>query len=255
LLVEDTGTPVALYARGRILEATEHMVVATRELTRTFSAWREEASAEEREVAARASAVARLAPMMLALGHGGMILVLSANEAANGLSPRYECGSGADRLALAYEKLMHDAKPNDRLFRLWRGEGSAATGAVHVFSSQQIAYDEAAAFAARLTGIDGALQVNTELMLTAFGVKVSRRADESQYTRPVRLINPYTAEERVGTLEDFPGTRHRAGATFCMNQTEATAIIASQDGRLTLAVKRGEDVVVIGPYEYGFGWA
>jgi hypothetical protein len=54
----------------------------------------------------------------------------------------------------------------------------------------------------------------------------------------------------------FKGTRHPAGVIFCMRQEqEAAAIIASQDRRLSLAIKDARGVVaVLGSYERAFGW-
>ena len=68
--------------------------------------------------------------------------------------------------------------------------------------------------------------------------------------------NPYSDDTHVDDLSTFKGTRHPAGVIFCMRQErEAAAIIASQDGRLSLAVKdaRGS-VEVLGSFERAFGW-
>jgi hypothetical protein len=69
-------------------------------------------------------------------------------------------------------------------------------------------------------------------------------------------VSPYSDDIHVDDLSTFKGTRHPAGVIFCLRQPgEAAAIIASQDGRLSLAVKdaRG-DVEVLGSYERAFGW-
>jgi len=57
-------------------------------------------------------------------------------------------------------------------------------------------------------------------------------------------------------LATFKGTRHPAGVIFCMRQErEAAAIIASQDRRLSLAIKDARGVVeVLGSFESAFGW-
>jgi len=69
--------------------------------------------------------------------------------------------------------------------------------------------------------------------------------------------DPYTGSRHIDDLSTFKGTRHPAGVIFCMRQPrEAAAIIASQDGRLSLAVKRAEGgVEVVGSYERAFGWS
>jgi hypothetical protein len=57
-------------------------------------------------------------------------------------------------------------------------------------------------------------------------------------------------------ITTFKGTRHPAGVIFCMQQPyEAAAIIASQDGNLSLATKDARGAVeVLGPYVRAFGW-
>jgi hypothetical protein len=68
--------------------------------------------------------------------------------------------------------------------------------------------------------------------------------------------NPYSDDIHLDDLSTFKGTRHPAGVIFCMRQpTEAAAIIASQDGHLSLATKDTRSVVqVLGSYEHAFGW-
>ena len=60
----------------------------------------------------------------------------------------------------------------------------------------------------------------------------------------------------VDDISTFKGTRHPAGVIFCLRQEgEAAAIIASQDGRLSLVTKDARGVVeVLGSYERAFGW-
>jgi hypothetical protein len=124
---------------------------------------------------------------------------------------------------------------------------------VPVRDEDQIAYSEAIELVARLTAIDNALLLDTDLCVRGFGVQVIESdipRSEFQHT------NPYTDDVHTDDLTTFKGTRHPAGVMFCMTQPrEAAAIIASQDGNLSLAVKDAAgSVEVLGSYVRAFGW-
>ena len=166
---------------------------------------------------ANASVVTRLATRAFAHGHGGMILVSPAHvETPHGVRVHYGVGRGADLLV----------------------------GEVR---------DEAIDLVARLTAIDNALLIDTDLKVRGFGVQVIEGdTPEMSFAH----VDPYSGESHVDDLSTFKGTRHPAGVIFCMRQeTPAGAIIASQDGRLSIASKDVEGrVEVLGSYERGFGW-
>jgi hypothetical protein len=169
------------------------------------------------EIEGRARVVTRIAARALAHGHGGMILVIPAGVATpHGVRVHYGVGQGADLL-------VGDVR------------------------------DEAIDLVARLTAVDNALLLDTDLRVRGFGVQVIE-GDAPEMT--FAHTNPYNGETHVDDLSTFKGTRHPAGVIFCMRQvTEAAAIIASQDSRLSIASKDPRGVVeVLGSYERGFGW-
>ena len=102
--------------------------------------------------------------------------------------------------------------------------------------------------------IDNALLLDTNLAVRGFGVQVIEA--EGSQRQEFRHINPYSDDVHTDDLTTFKGTRHPAGVLFCMRQpTEAAAIIASQDGNLSLATKdTAGDVEVLGGYVRAFGW-
>src|SRR5690606_30837971 len=114
-------------------------------------------------------------------------------------------------------------------------------------------YEEAIDFVAGLTGTDNALLLDAELRVRAFGVQV---VEGETTLRPFEHVDPYTPETHLDDISTFKGTRHPAGVIFCLRQPgEAAAIIASQDGRLSLVVKDAAGhVQVLGSYERAFGW-
>lgn len=217
LRVEYADVPRALYARGEIVllgGANETRSAAAR-LSRAFAAWR--TSDVAAYVDRRARAVTQLAARVLAHGHGGMILVIPAELAMpHGVRIHYAVADGADLL-------VRDTR------------------------------DETIDLVARLTAVDNALLLDTDLRVRGFGVQVIEGdTPEMSFAH----IDPYTGDSHVDDLSTFKGTRHPAGVVFCMRQDcEAAAIIASQDSQLSIACKDERGVVeVLGSYERGFGW-
>jgi hypothetical protein len=182
----------------------------------------------------RAAIVTEIAARALEHGKGGMILVIPAAVADPvGVRILYQIGEGADILAGRYAEVTSAAA-------LPGGPGHPRFG-------------EAIDLVARLTAVDNAVLLDTDLRLRGFGVQVLEGdAPEMSFEH----ADPYSQDVHIDDLSTFKGTRHPAGVVFCMRQErEAAAIIASQDGRLSLAVKdaRGR-VRVLGSYERAFGW-
>ena len=239
LRVDYLGVPRALYARGEILflDAAQQVEAPARRLTAAFTSWREDG-----EIDARAATVTRIAARALEHGHGGMILLLPAGAEPCGVRMHYEVGHGAELLASRYAALIDGAPASERLARIAEQPARGALG-----------YDQAIDFVAGLTATDNALLLDTDLRVRGFGVQVI----ESEATlQPFEHRNPYTADMHVDDISTFKGTRHPAGVIFCLRQDgEAAAIVASQDGRLSLVTKNARGVVeVLGSYERAFGW-
>jgi hypothetical protein len=254
LRVDYAGVARALYARGEIyLAGRGHDVISPSQvLTKTFDAWRDGASDPAR-IDPRAGVVTRLAARALEHQHGGMILIVPAEVTAPvGVRMHYEVADGASVLARRYAEVIRDS--DDRLQRLYGSRARGLDGRVSVRDEAQIAFAEAVELVARLTAIDNAVLLDTDLRLRAFGVQVLE-GDAPHMT--FEHADPYTGSRHLDDLATFKGTRHPAGVIFCMRQPrEAAAIIASQDGHLSLAIKNASGTVeVIGSYERAFGWS
>jgi hypothetical protein len=249
------GVPRALYARGEILLQGGANVVKSPSprLTRTFADW--SAGAEpDHGVDLRAAVITRLSARALAHGHGGMILIVPADSGLPaGVRVHYAVEDGAMLLVQRFGRVIGDLGPPDRLARLVGSRPRGFDGRVPVRDEDQIAFSEAIELVARLTAIDNALLLDTDLRVRGFGVQVIE--SEAPRTDFVHT-NPYSDEAHVDDLTTFKGTRHPAGVIFCMRQPgEAAAIIASQDGNLSLAVKDASGAVeVLGGYIRAFGW-
>ena len=87
---------------------------------------------------------------------------------------------------------------------------------------------------AGLTAVDGATIINERYDLLAFGTKIARRRGSA----PVELVNLTEPVEgssaSIATPGQLGGTRHLSAAQFVHDQRDATALVASQDGRFTI---------------------
>ncbi|MEO5763347.1 MAG: putative sensor domain DACNV-containing protein, partial [Vicinamibacteria bacterium] len=87
---------------------------------------------------------------------------------------------------------------------------------------------------AGLTAVDGATIINLRYELLALGAKISRRrgnppVEQVSYTEPVEgNTRTLTPPAQLG------GTRHLSAAQFVHDQRDASALVASQDGRFTI---------------------
>ena len=87
---------------------------------------------------------------------------------------------------------------------------------------------------AGLTAVDGATIITTTYELLAFGAKIARRKGSPQVEQ-VTITEPIEGDV-AQTLHptQLGGTRHLSAAQFVHDQREASALVASQDGRFTV---------------------
>ncbi|MEO8483948.1 MAG: putative sensor domain DACNV-containing protein [Acidobacteriota bacterium] len=87
---------------------------------------------------------------------------------------------------------------------------------------------------AGLTAVDGATLINDRYELVAFGTKITRRRGSPQVER-ILMSEPVegSVKEPVNPYQ-LGGTRHLSAAQFVHDQRDATALVASQDGRFTI---------------------
>ncbi len=251
LRVDYGGMPRALYSRGEILflGTARDAPIAAKVLSDTFAAW-----CEGGRLDLRAAVVTRIATQVLAHRHGGMILLMPADQLEPaGVRVHYAVGDGADVLVKRYAQVVRDTPAEDGLARLKGSRPRALDGRATVRDEDQILFAETIEQIARLTAVDNALLLDTDLRVRGFGVQVIE-GDTPQ--TEFEHANPYSGESHVDDLSTFKGTRHPAGVIYCMRQPrEAAAIIVSQDGHLTLARKdRSGAVLVMGSYDHAFGW-
>jgi hypothetical protein len=82
----------------------------------------------------------------------------------------------------------------------------------------------------RLSRVDGAVVMDTDLRVYGFGAKLSGASGD--FT--VLSIDAITGSVEEVTVVSLGGMRHQSAARYVKNSTDSMVIVASQDGRLTL---------------------
>lgn len=87
---------------------------------------------------------------------------------------------------------------------------------------------------AGLTAVDGATLITDRYEVLAFGAKITRRKGSAQVEH-VNVTEPVEGSKPTRTTPaQLGGTRHLSAAQFVYDQRDATALVASQDGRFTI---------------------
>jgi len=157
-----------------------------------------------------------LAASMRRHGRGGMLLVVPASSTTWGDSIIRPAIYAVEPAFSELADLLRRA-PDASDGREWRDEMRYAVDAL-----------------AGLTAVDGATIITDSLDLLAFGAKVTRRRGQP----PVeRVITSEPVEDSLissAPAAQLGGTRHLSAAQFIHDQRDATALVASQDGRFTV---------------------
>ena len=158
----------------------------------------------------------QLAVAMRGHGRGGSLLVVPRGAAG---WPESIVRPTGHLIAPAFARLGD-------LLRLPRAERGRAGGSLGV--------PRLVGAIAGLTAVDGAAVISDAYELLAFGVKIGRR-DGHRAVEQVLVSEPVVGD--VPTLVSpgrLGGTRHLSAAQFVHDQRDAVALVASQDGRLTV---------------------
>lgn len=87
---------------------------------------------------------------------------------------------------------------------------------------------------AGLTAVDGATLISDRYEVLAFGAKITRRRGSTQVEH-INVTEPVEGSVPIRTTPaQLGGTRHLSAAQFVHDQRDATALVASQDGRFTI---------------------
>jgi len=105
-------------------------------------------------------------------------------------------------------------------------------------AGQRHRFDDALVRSLKLTGqltaVDGAVIVNDDLKVLAFGAKIKPLDTRKSPETLVVSDSSAGSDPLEVSLSEFGGTRHQSAAQFVFDQRQAVAFVASQDGIITL---------------------
>jgi len=95
-------------------------------------------------------------------------------------------------------------------------------------------FDNEAQLFAQATAVDGATIITKEFDLIAFGAKIEKASHK--VPEQVLVREPFIDSRRPTSkpLSDLGGTRHQSAAQFVFDQNTSFAIVASQDGNISV---------------------
>jgi len=206
----------------------------------------------------------RFGPMvasMLRHGHGGTLLLVPPEDQSwrGGVSFRYRFDEAGGRLlqhsVREYETLLREALHSYNDLKAGRIKAEAisslrdqydAVNHLHTLS------DALSRSVGDLGRIDGAVVLDTDLLLHGFGAKLLYGPEEFSVT----TLNAVTGELRQNVpLASLGGMRHQSAARFIYTNRKTDAFVVSQDGRLCMISwsERTETLAVVRNLEH-FLW-
>jgi hypothetical protein len=87
---------------------------------------------------------------------------------------------------------------------------------------------------AGLTAVDGATVINDSYEVLAFGAKIAPRPGSGTVGRVIVTEPIEGSVTTTAAPAELGGTRHLSAVQFVHDQRDATALVASQDGRFTV---------------------
>jgi hypothetical protein len=171
----------------------------------------------------------RLAQSMRSHGHGGTLLIVK--EESNWRDSIHKPMVLTGR---PYEKVKQDLEQRDMTLESERDTNPIMAFFSDSYQRAREVADRSLDVIGRLTAIDGATLVTDDLKVMAFGIKIkAKNSDEKPDT--LRVSEPFEGSvgEDLG-VSSLGGTRHQSAAQFIFDQRKAVAVVASQDGRLSI---------------------
>jgi hypothetical protein len=178
------------------------------------------------ELEGRGDDHAQIAEFMRSLKCGGTLLLV--NQESSWTDSIYQPVTFIGR---PYEKIKNDILYRDKILKQESNNDPLTS---HQHRSAREDANKSLEVIGNLTAVDGATLVTFDLVVLAFGAKI--RAKNVDH-KPERLVisEPFegSVEREIG-LSELGGTRHQSAAQFVFDQKDAIAIVASQDGRLSV---------------------
>jgi hypothetical protein len=241
--------PLLEYERGTILNVGEDQILSVGPVHRALSSIAVSAGVDNGVVAHYVAAVGALVREMATHGRGGILIVSGDEDPQCAESAPYRMvldSSLAALLRLAWridqagDREAASPRPADR-----------AEARANPASAQNAAYSELLRNAflveservieelGRMTAIDGAVLLNRDLALIAFGLILP-------VGRQIAIAEGGATAEGPTRLVDFGsrGTRHRAGATYAAEHPGSVVFVASEDGQISCLLRLRDEMLV-----------
>lgn len=158
-------------------------------------------------------------------GHGGTLLVIPREDTANILQASMKPVEMAPENSFDYLSQKLVKEEDEGLYAYERNVPNY---------SLPWSFDNEAQLLAQATAVDGATIITKDFSLIAFGAKI----EKASQTVPENVLTsePFEDSRRPTPkpLSDLGGTRHQSAAQFVSDQHNTFAIVASQDGRLSV---------------------
>lgn len=231
------------YERGTILAVTDDPVFANdSSIHRALATIARHSGVEDHVVPHYLDAVSFLVREMIAHGRGGILIIGTEEQpAVTGSAPyamvldsslasllrlAWRIGSGSSGFTVSTRR-----SGDDRMREIAAAPAGAAFGQL-LRSAFLTEAERVGEEFGRLTAVDGAVLLNCDLALTAFGIIlpvggsvpiIERSGNGSGAPKPVDF--------------DSRGTRHRAAATYAAEHPGSVVFVASEDGQVSCLLR------------------
>jgi hypothetical protein len=201
----------------------------------------------ENEIAERwLNSISRLLLRIQSYGHGGAIL-FAPRMHSEGLTLQYELNYSRLQTSLKkYAGLLVDAYEAREV--IWKAEKiydsdvDTLRGMENQLNECHLEVDSAIWFISLLSRVDGAVLIDSDLNVRAFGVEITKEAT------PMRIRKAGDANATPDKLTEISfssfGTRHRSMMRFCSVVKSSIGFVVSQDGDVRAMTKVNGQLVV-----------
>jgi hypothetical protein len=224
LVIKHRNEPFGKFVNIAVLEGDQIKIVDDRSATVPDCPGLLKSLLGQNEINATGESVnllVHLAASMRAHGRGGALLIVPDGGSA---------GAHADWRESIVEPIVYSVAPRFSELADLMGRGLDERRTHEWQEDLRRAVDAVAG----LTAVDGATIITKNYELLAFGAKITRRRSRPPVERVLVTEPILDSPASIMTPSQLGGTRHLSAAQFVQDQPEATALVASQDGRFTI---------------------
>ena len=233
LSIRSGGTLLLGYERGAILTGGEHLVFSVGPVRRALEAAARAAGLDPGDVPDYLHAVQSLVREMAAHGRGG-IMIISCEERPQLASAPYRMAldSSASSLIRLACRIGRNGPSATRAAQADRRAAEDASFGQLLRGAFLTEVDRVIEDFGALSGIDGAVVLNRDLAMLAFGVILP-------VGQPAAIAEALDTEGQHHGSVDLAsrGTRHRASATYAAEHPGSVVFVASEDGHVSCLLR------------------